>query len=94
MLTKFNDQQIFTLSSQYIHRKNPDGSVILMKVTDEDDFYKITGVAATIWQNIDGKKSIGQIMQEVLNDFDVTAEQLTADTEPFLQKLLDLKIIE
>jgi hypothetical protein len=94
MLKKFNDQQVFTLSSQYIHRKNPDGSVILMKVTDEDDFYKITGVAATIWQNIDGKKSIGQILKVFIHDFYVTVEQLSADTEPFLQKLLDLKIIE
>lgn len=94
MLKKFNADQVFTLSSQYIHRKNPDGSVILMKVTDEDDFYKITGVAATIWQSIDGQTSIGQIMQNILNEYEVSAEQLAGDAEPFLEKLLDLKIIE
>ena len=94
MLNKFPSERIFSLTSQYIHRKNPDGSVILMKVTDEDDFYKITGVAAIIWQNIDGKKTIGQILESILNDYDVTSEQLVSDAEPFLQKLLDLNIIE
>ncbi|MFA5583302.1 MAG: PqqD family protein [Bacteriovoracaceae bacterium] len=93
MLKDISNDTIFTVTQNYVHRKNPDGSVILMKVTDDDDFFKITGVASQIWQRIDGKKTINEILLSILSEYDVTEEQLVKDAEPFLKRLIELEII-
>lgn len=94
MLNKIPNDKVFTTSSNYVHRKNPDDSIILMKITDDDDFFKITGVASQIWQRIDGKKTIKEILDSILNDYNVSETQLASDAEPFLEKLIDLEIIK
>lgn len=94
MLKQIPTDRVFSTSSEYVHRKNPDDSVILMKITDDDDFFKITGVASQIWQRIDGKKSIKEILDSILNEYEVSENQLANDAEPFLQKLIELEIIK
>lgn len=94
MLKDIANDTIFSLTENYVHRKNPDDSVILMKVTNDDDFFKITGVASQIWQRIDGKKSVKTILDSILNEYDVSQEQLAKDAEPFLKKLIELDIIK
>ncbi|HLT22890.1 MAG TPA: PqqD family protein, partial [Bacteriovoracaceae bacterium] len=58
-----------------------------------DDFFKIAGVASQIWQRIDGKKTISEILVSILNEYEVTEEQLVKDAEPFLKRLIELEII-
>lgn len=94
MLKEIANTTIFSTSTQYVHRRNPDDSVILMKVTDDDDFFKITGVASQIWQRIDGKRNIEEILDSILEEYDVTEEQLIKDAEPFLKRLIELEIIK
>lgn len=94
MLKNIQNDKVFTASTDFVHRKNPDDSVILMRVTDDDDFFKITGVASQIWQRIDGKKTIKEILDSILNEYDVSEAQLVSDAEPFLKKLIDLEIIK
>lgn len=94
MLKNIPSNTVFIKNQNFVHRKNPDDSIILMKVTDDDDFFKITGVASQLWQRIDGVKSIQVILDSILAEYDVTADQLVKDAEPFLQRLIELEVIQ
>lgn len=89
----FDEKTIFTKSKAFVHRINKDDTAILVKISDEDEFYKIHGVASIIWQSIDGKVSLGEILSKILKEYDVTNDQLIKDTTPFLEQLIELEII-
>ena len=89
----FNRETVFTRSPDFVHRKNPDQSVILMRTSGDDEFFKITGVAARIWIQLDGQTSIGHILDHLQQEFEVTPEKLYQDAEAFLLKLCHLKMI-
>lgn len=94
MLKNILSHTVYNKNENFVHRKNPDDSIILMKVTDDDDFFKITGVASQVWQRIDGVKTIQEILESILAEYNVTADQLAKDTEPFLDKLVELEVIK
>lgn len=89
----FVENSKFSFSENIVQRRNPDGSIVVMSISDEDLFYKITGVAADIFTRLDGTTSIGEILQEVHKDYEVTLEKLYEDTENFLNALIKLNII-
>lgn len=91
---QFSQSSLLRLSKDVFVRRNPDGSVILMSTTSEEDkFFRITGVAAEIFERIDGQTSIGSIISAVKKNYDVKEEQIIADAEPFLEKLIKFKIV-
>lgn len=48
-------------------------------VGDMDGIYTLNGVATTIWELIDGKISVGQIVDAVRNEYDVPPEDAERD---------------
>jgi len=50
-------------------------------------------VGAFIWNQIDGKKSVQEIIEEVVRTFDVSPEQAHDDTVAFLQSLAERHLI-
>lgn len=90
----FSEGSLLIRSKDVFVRKNPDGSVILMSTTNEEDkFFRITGVAAEIFDKIDGQATLGNIIQSVKGNYEVKEEQIIADAEPFLEKLIKFNII-
>lgn len=89
----FSNDSIFKHAEDVLQRKNPDGSIIVMSIKDEDIFYKVKGVAAEVFASLDGKKQIGQIIEQIQPNYDVTTQQIAKDSETFLKKLLELKLI-
>jgi hypothetical protein len=90
----FSDKAHFKVTLDVFARKNPDGTMVVMScLTDQEKFYRITGVAVEIFENIDGKATIGEIVERVRTNYTVPAEKIYADTETFLNKLIDLKIV-
>lgn len=49
-MTTFNKNELYRAHKNLISRKNQDNTAILMKMDDSNTFYKLTGVAAAIWQ--------------------------------------------
>ena len=89
----FDQNTILVKSNEFVHRINPDNTAILVKLSEEDEFYKIDGVASILWQAIDGKSTVGQILDVLLNEYDVDLKQLVEDAGPFLDRLIELKIV-
>ena len=90
----FHQASLLNLSRDIFVRKNPDGSILLMSSIDsEDKFFRVTGVAAEIFDKIDGKTPIGNIIASVKTNYDVKEEKIVADAEPFIEKLIKLSIV-
>ena len=91
---KIEDNKIFEVQEDIVSRKNQDGTVVLMKMDDSEMFYKIDGVAASVWKAIEEKKQVGDIKTEILGEFDVSSDQLNNDVESFLNDLIGKSIVK
>ncbi|MFC2086173.1 PqqD family protein [Bacteroidota bacterium] len=83
-----------------VYHQNPD--VVARKVSDEfilvplsddiadmDSIYTMNEVGAFIWENINGERTINEIINEVLSNFDVTPDEAKNDVIVFFE---DIKI--
>ncbi len=51
-------------------------------------------VGAFIWQQVDSQKTVREIIDLVVNDFDVDLQQAEMDTVKFLEDLAEKAVIE
>lgn len=78
----------------------PSGEVVCRTIADETILVPISGnlanmeriftlneVGASIWRLMDGKKSVQEILREIIGEFDVTEDQLGSDMAEFIEKL-------
>ncbi len=57
------------------------------KVGDVNSIYTLNEAGATIWDLLDGKSSVGQIIEAICRDYEVPAEEAAKDTVDFLEAL-------
>jgi hypothetical protein len=82
-----------TLDPELVCRENQDGTVIVMKVDDSDNFFKIDGVAALIWNQLNNHKSLNEAYQSILEQYDVEASKLESDIQHFIETLSSKELI-
>lgn len=82
-----------TLDPELVSRGNQDGTVVVMKIDESDNFFKINGVAATVWRFISEKKSLTEAYDHILAQYNVSENQLTNDIDQFLTTLKEKKLI-
>ncbi|MFH1783719.1 MAG: PqqD family protein [bacterium] len=61
---------------------------------DRGEVIHLNPVGAEIWNLIDGKKSVGEIVTHIYQQFEVAQETAKKDTLEFLAKLAKKDIIE
>lgn len=69
-----------------------DGSAIIV-LADAGEVTVLNPVGSRIWELIDGTRSGSDIVQRIIAEYDVTAEQATQDVQSFLQTLLDANAV-
>ncbi len=78
--------------------RNPDfvfrriaGEVLLLpireKVGDLESIYALNEVGARVWELLDGRRSVADLRDSIVAEFDVTPAQAEADILEFLGKL-------
>jgi len=55
--------------------------------------YPLNSVGARIWQLSDGQRTVEEIVQAILDEFDATAEIVRKDTIAFLTELAEAKLL-
>ncbi len=50
-------------------------------------------VGSRIWELIDGTRSVGEITEIIVAEYDVTAEQAERDVAEFIQELVENKML-
>jgi len=66
---------------------------IKSKVGDLDSIYTLNEIGSMIWQLIDGKNNVHQIIEAVCNTYEVTLEHAEEDTIEFLTSLAQAGLI-
>ena len=56
--------------------------------------FAMTEVASFIWDRLPGAENADEIVESILEEYDVTREVAAADTEAFLGKLREMEIID
>ena len=78
----------------------PSGEVVFRTIADETILVPISGnlanmeriftlneVGASIWRLMDGKRSVEEILRELILEFDVAEDQLAGDLAEFVEQL-------
>jgi len=80
------------------YQKNPD--IVSRKIADEyilvpirqnvgdlESIYTLNEVAARVWELIDGTMKVREIKHKIIEEFEVTPEEIEKDLTELLQKL-------
>jgi len=69
-----------------------EGRAVLIDA-NEGLFMHLNDVASCIWQGLDGKKSVDQMISDLDNAFDATPHRLRKDALKFLRRLSLMELI-
>jgi hypothetical protein len=91
-----NYNKVFIRNSDVISRKIA-GELFLVpvkgKVADMENIFALTAVAEYIWDRLDGRKSLNEILNNVVDRFDVEHEQAESDIREFIMELMGAGLI-
>lgn len=69
-----------------------DGDVVLMNI-DNNEYYSMDNIGSSIWKMLDEPIRIAEIIDQLLEKYDVSPETCEKDTMKFLNQLLEKQII-
>jgi hypothetical protein len=79
-----------------VHREIAGETILVpirRKVGEMDSVYTLDEVGADIWALIDGERTAGGILDQLLGEYDVDAEVLSNDLAEFIHQLLSIGAI-
>lgn len=92
---EIRDTSIFAPAPLCVSRFDKKAETVeLVRIGQRTQVFKIDGVSAYIWQQINGKTSVGQIVKKVLNEFEVTPTRAKRDIRKVLYHFLSLEVIQ
>jgi len=87
--------EIFNKKSLFATR-NVGGELILVpvksKVADMNEIFTLNEAGCFIWNNIDGKKDIDDIVNSLASEFDVDENTAKKDVKDFIERLNTLMV--
>jgi len=96
-LEMINLNSVPSRSASVVTRKTGN-EYVLVPVTDNiadmDSVYTLNETGAWIWEQIDGKRTISEIIILLTDEFDIDNDSATADVLDFLTKMNDYLIIK
>ncbi|MBI5217551.1 MAG: PqqD family protein [Bacteroidia bacterium] len=87
--------KIYNKKNNLVSRKIGDEYIlvpIINNIAEMDKVYTLNEVGAFIWDNIDGKNNIRQIIHSVTSEFDVDEVTATADVTEFIKMMENIII--
>ena len=64
------------------------------RLAEMQKIFALNLVAGHIWQELDGKRSLGEIRDSVMAHFDVGREEADRDVQEFIEELLEAGLVE
>ena len=93
-MTTFNKNNLYRAHKNLISRKNQDNTVILMKMDDSNTFYKLTGMAATLWQVLQTPTKPGDLESVLAEHSSNHPNNMTSELQSFWATLFDNNLLE
>ncbi len=86
-----NFDKVFTQNSQCPVRSIGDGLVIM--APSGDTTHSLEDIGAFIWNQIDGKRTLQDILEAILSVYDVEEDTAKDDLSNFISQMLDSGLI-
>jgi hypothetical protein len=67
---------------------------IRRNVADMDSLYALDGIGVRIWSLLDGQRTMAEIHESLLDEYEVKAEVLEADLADFIKQLTAIQAIK
>ena len=88
------------MSSSTEYRRNEDilaasvdGELVMMSI-QAGNYYTIGGIGTLIWELLDQPRTLDELADAVMAEYDVERARCAADVTAFVDKLLGLNLIE
>jgi len=88
---------IYTKDKQFVEKSIGEEKVLVPlsdNVADMNHVFTLNEVGTFVYDEIDGKKSIGEIFKDLLNEYDVEEEVALTDLQQFLKEAIDKGILK
>ena len=69
-----------------------EGEAMILSL-DTKAFRGLNAVGSRVWELIDGRNSVDEIVEAITREFDVTRERAATDISAFMQQLLDKGLV-
>ncbi|WP_445772551.1 PqqD family protein [Shewanella sp.] len=69
------------------------GDELVMMDPSQGQYFGLNAVANVIWQLLEAPKSVDELVEMLMQQFDVSELQCRQETELLIQQLLDKKVI-
>ncbi|MBI5893820.1 MAG: PqqD family protein [Deltaproteobacteria bacterium] len=90
-------EKIYSKNPDIVFRKIADEFILVPvrhKVADLNCIYVLNEVGALIWEFIDGKRALDEILDSIIEAYDVERETAKNDLLSFINQLLKTESIE
>ena len=85
-----NLQKKYTKDPNIVFRKVVDECILVpikQKADELDSIFTLNNVGSRIWELIDGEKSVTDIREILIDEYEVTTKEAEADLQEFIGKL-------
>jgi hypothetical protein len=89
-------QKKYRRSEDLVYRKIQDETILVPikdNVGDMGSIYNLNEVGAFIWEQLDGEKTLLDITNMIVEEFEVSPEQAQADLREFVSQLKEINDI-
>jgi hypothetical protein len=87
---------VVTHTQSVVARKTGEEYVLIPvsnNIADMDSLYTLNESGAFLWEQIDGEKSVGDLISALMNEYDVDYETALSDVTGFLDNLKKYLVI-
>ena len=88
---------IFSRSPSIVTRKTGNEYVLVPianNIADMDSVYTLNDTGAFLWEQIDGKRNVKNLIDALISEYDVDNETATADVLSFIKEMSKYLIIK
>jgi len=91
MTTIQNSNRI--ILNQELLQSEIDGETIMMSI-DNGKYYGLNTVASRIWEIIKDEPLFSELIEKLVEEYEIEQKQCEAETQEFLSKLIENKLIK
>ena len=84
-------------SENIVFRKIEDEYILVPMVAsaaDVESIFNLNETGAAVWERIDGKKNLKDIVAEIQAEYEADGKQLENDVMAFVNEMMDAKLFE
>ena len=85
---------VYVRNDRVVSRKIVDELILVpirQSVADMEALYTVNEVGARVYELIDGKRAVREIVEAIVSEFDVAFETAEADVREFIAQLLQIE---